>query len=115
MTRSNPMVVNRIQLVGRLCYAPNRYHIPGMPLKVAFRIAVPRSGSRMQSRPLRDWHMRSADLITVVLFGRAAHELCGRQLAEGDWVSVHGHLSAPSQKGWEVIARTVEMPRWNNR
>ena len=54
MMQSNPMVVNRVQLVGRLCYAPNRYQIPGMPLKVAFRIAVPRS----DTRKLRDWHMR---------------------------------------------------------
>lgn len=109
MTRSNAMAVNRVQLVGRLCYAPNRYHIPGLPLKVAFRIAVPRS----DIRKLRDWHMRSADLITVVLFGQAAHDLCGRQLAKGDWVSVHGRLSAANRKGWEIVARTVEPPRWD--
>ena len=109
MMRSNPRVVNRVQLVGRLCYAPNRYHIPGLPLKVAFRIAVPRS----DTRKLRDWHMRSADLITVVLFGQAAHDFCGKQLAEGDWVSVHGRLSAPNRKGWEIVARTVEPPRWD--
>lgn len=110
MTRSQPVTVNQVHLVGRLCYPPNQYPVPGKPLKVAFRLAVPRSGTRK----LRDWHMRSADLITVVLYGRPAHELCQRQLTEGDWISVRGHLSAPNQKNWQVVARTVKIPRWNN-
>ncbi len=102
------LVQNQVFLLGRLCHAPNLYLASSRQPKLTFRLAVPRTPSRIRRESCDRRDDRHLDYATVILLGKKARELYAKRFARGAWVRVRGRLQTWESGKWEIVAQCVE-------
>lgn len=116
------IIINNVNLVGRLTKDPELKYIPGSGTAVAnFTLAIDRGLSKDKKKELEAQGKPTADFIRTVVWGKQA-ENCANYLKKGRLVAVSGSIRTSSSRDdsgkmnyyTDVNAYKVEFLEWGN-